>query len=121
MTQLSLYGLPQTAIESADLGALYRAAYQRGDVLVAELAARVVDAEQDAYEEREQLEEEAETAGASRDRLLENIGDAAQQLQDAIDEAPEGRVTKAALSDFVKKLEAIAAYLEAAKAKEEGS
>ncbi len=97
-----------------DIDAMERAAYQRGDDLLADLLGRIIDMEEISTSSTTEAEEAAERA----DRLCENIDDACSQIDGLMDDAPDGCITKEQFAEFLKRLEAVRKFLEAAKDRE---
>lgn len=72
--QLQTYGLPAISnIYDSPLGELERAAYQNGDTQLAELIGRLIDADDNANEERKIIEEEVEESKRDADNVRDDL------------------------------------------------
>lgn len=107
-TDLIPAGLPIPAsLDYADLETMERAAYQRGDVELASLLARVVEAEEATTEAVREADERADDAERALARMSSCVDDAMQRLELLIAEAPEGRITKAEFGRYLAETQGI--------------
>lgn len=110
MKTLTIPGLATPAdLYNFDISSFERAAFQRGDTALADILGRLMEVEAGVDDERKACEEEAYDQRLRADRILSNVDDAIQQLEQI--EEPKGRPTISQFKAIMAKLEETTEYL----------